>query len=1390
MARIFLDSDETDVLGRTPNTIIGTNDAETVNLSANAQATFDASFNRGGDTIFIDGDSDLYNANLVGGSNLRLTSSNGANILIPIGAGINIVFSDGIEQDLGFNDDGSVTLGETDIPLDGSTVTIGDGTGSTGETTNLIVGQDDVTGTGGDDLFRARVVQNQLGAQTNTLGSGDMIDGGAGRDTLIANIQDASPLNAGPTGSIAPETVSVEVAYFNADANYADAEDGNEFDFDYEVEVNAEDMWGLEDIGSLQSDASLKVYNVTTLTNSGDYDDRRATESITVTMDHTGNGNAVLPAADMTVLFDQDYLIANPPAAQNSSLTLQLLDIDNQIINNQPLLTNPFDTLRFSVDGEIFTLAFDGRSELSGAAAYQEIADSINNSLANAGLGDLNAVVTSEFTVVDPDATPGGPADGFNIVITNSGSGVLAAVGFIASGVIPPNTDYQKEVFPTPPEQINELITVDIVLEKVGRVSDADDIDLGIGGGALTVGGMATNYANVLGQGGQGIEQFDITVRGDSTEPSSLASLQSTNNSLEEVYVQSQAGSEADLVIGNVETFEVANGAFQTAYGTGGEANVFDVTTVRNNALKDVLIFDSTGNNDQGVGAFVNDITLHAYFSDEVLEKYLDVTDSQPDAGDDDQDAIYTLGAGDDTLNVNISQSNFVSLGSATRDDFSFTAFTGAGDDLVQIQLGDGFNADGDIGRPGDPVVDAWYQNHVLSENLTIVTGDGDDKVETWGASAADIVLGAGDDVAITDDSGTVEFFDPEFADEDAIQSAYNATWVFNTEADGSSILDPISQSAAAITNVANLTLTVSFQGIEKTVNVGTTVGAANGATVTDLTINQAIKDAVNNDPILSELLVAEDGPGRTLFVRSIVDGQNEVTDFTVNLGVSGPLTGAQLAVGSPATLLGGLSAAQLGLLGLTVTGTGAGAVGTFTGDRYDPEFATLVGGVMDGNDSFQVNNDQVEGGAGNDLIVLSSSFGSVETIDINGAFDNDTILNFTATIAGEATPEVQTFTFTGDSEGEGTFTLSALGFTTEEIAFDDDDSDTPAGDLSPTTEEELAQAAFDALTAAVGGAGTVVLDGSTVTVTSNNDGANEENASVVQAGGEEVQNIEFFGADTDVVAGDTFTVFFGGVGAPGGVSYTVTADDVASADPIIDRIAQGLADSFNDVAAGSAVAAGPILELTNVTSGNVPSAAVVTSSDIDYVVTTEVEGTSPGFTIAATSIDGIEPSIGYDIFDVETVLNGAVTFVDNDQQVDGAEAVSIAGIVAGVRGVAIIDTVEADDYAFDASSTTALARIQEIAREADTGTQAAAQNGLVITVNADNVGTFYLVSDGTAAGDATVTQLGSVELGQYDLAGKEAIGNWDAMSIVNFDPLTTAELIQTFDAQAFNTPI
>ena len=868
--------------------------------------------------------------------------------------------------------------------------------GGSVSTTSLKVSQDNLVGTTADDTFRARVVQNNDGFQTNTLGSGDSIDGRAGAsDTLDAWVQDASPLGSGPGSSILPETTSVEYAHFRA-LSVANLLDGInvedlpqlftdvikdfipflDLDLIYGprtgVEINASDMFGLKEIGSVRSDDSLTVYNLTTLASDGET--VRNTEAVAIIMDHTGNNNAIDPESDLTELFDRDYLLCDAPITTGATLEFEMMDLDaaillqsgavalgglypatfqsatNTLPDNKtvdgPLDEIPYSTLSIDVGGNVAELSLldaGGNYPVN----YIQLLNNLKASLAanpfTNGVFDgtvVTADFNGQFTANDTDVNPGGSAQGSKILLTNTTTdSLLTNAEFLADRDVPGDKDYHLEVREGLGIPEDCKITVNITLEKVGRGGD---------GGELTVGGMTPDLVNFLDQDSldgiaelpRGVEQFNVYVVGTADQPSSLANLRSTDNTLRCIIIKDEGDSEASLTIGNRNT-NYSDGFFDSL--VDGIDNVLgnipiigdldlddcNVSSVKNNAIKDVLVFDAS--------AFDNDTEIHAFFSDETVAKYLDLTDTADNEAADDQVAMYNFGNGNNILNVNISQTNMAVEGSITRGDFIFSAATTGGDDLIQIQLGNGQGSldyttteepNGVIEQfDGVAIAQDWYHNHVINgykqgvqSNLLIDAGSGNDKVETWGSTAAYVQLGSGRDVYFADNSGY---------DTNDGQMRYNcsrATWVFNTlsslEANGGyeyeDDIDDLASARAAQVPGVSFKLTVSFQNIEVTV----VVGSATGNVVNDTHIVQAIKNAINNDPVLSELLVAEDGPGRTLVVRSLIDG--EMMDGDSRLGFDDLVVSLSANTAPGTTTIGTLTATQttaLALLGFTATG-------------------------------------------------------------------------------------------------------------------------------------------------------------------------------------------------------------------------------------------------------------------------------------------------------------------------------------------------------------------------------------------------------------------------------------------------------------------------------------
>lgn len=96
MARLILQSGDGagDIGNSAVVDVIGTNAAETINVSANGRGTFDGSFTRGNDIIDIDGNAANYSIRQTGPNQIVITNAAGANLIIPVGTGVTIKFND------------------------------------------------------------------------------------------------------------------------------------------------------------------------------------------------------------------------------------------------------------------------------------------------------------------------------------------------------------------------------------------------------------------------------------------------------------------------------------------------------------------------------------------------------------------------------------------------------------------------------------------------------------------------------------------------------------------------------------------------------------------------------------------------------------------------------------------------------------------------------------------------------------------------------------------------------------------------------------------------------------------------------------------------------------------------------------------------------------------------------------------------------------------------------------------------------------------------------------------------------------------------------------------------------------------------------------------------
>jgi hypothetical protein len=244
--------------------------------------------------------------------------------------------------------------------------------------------------------------------------------------------------------------------------------------------------------------------------------------------------------------------------------------------------------------------------------------------------------------------------------------------------------------------------------------------------------------------------------------------------------------------------------------------------------------------------------------------------------------------------------------------------------------------------------------------------------------------------------------------------------------------------------------LTVTFKDLTATVDVPNT-----GFKTTDLQINQAIKDAINNNVVLNKLISAADGPANTLVITSLIDGVMSNANLGVSLtlpALSGivDVAGAAAAYGTASTPEAVLAAMQTALTAFNTKG-----------DYVDQlaETGAFGGNVeVTGAASVTTSDNTITPGEGNDVIVLGTTVGSDALLSSNdrvvysGTFGNDTIVHFKA---GAATA------------GGDVLVLSALGGSILGTAFNVNNSINVADETTANdTAAEVAALFTDSATA------------------------------------------------------------------------------------------------------------------------------------------------------------------------------------------------------------------------------------------------------------------------------------------------------------------------------------
>ncbi|WP_044411473.1 beta strand repeat-containing protein [Thiomicrospira microaerophila] len=774
----------------------------------------------------------------------------------------------------------------------------------------LTTGRDVLTGKDGqDNVFTADLVHN-----ANTFQSGDVINGGDQTDTLNITLGNASAF------AIRAETNSVEIVNVISQSNNA----GNNGDNDpagagannNNNVIDAELMSGVQQWWNNSSRSDLTIEDV-----------RSNSHETTIGWKDTDSGNT-----DYRVYFDKEYITSVGQVSTGNSITIKMANVLNVAKLQNPI--DGFASFTFNVGETTVTV------DTSEATSYADVVTATNAAITAAGITGVTAatgvaeqaVFSAAITDGATSYTVGQSAGTFTpIVITSTGatlaSGTITESGTAVSGNV------VKTMGATPQQQLNALTSTNIVLDNVGRGSDAGD---------LVIGNMSTANS-------QGIQQFNVTVE----KSSWINSINTTNNSLMVMNVENGTA-KGDLRIDTAMT---------------------DVRVVDGRSMEGDMNF---GVNLLSVAPPVAPALLNLNAAGTVgsVAKYLNLTDTANDPAADNStpaynnvfstDFAYATGSGNDTITLNVDN------GLTGREDFRLDVNAGNGNNTVTVNTGN-----------------ISLATTALHNNLAITTGTGNDTVTVTGQGKFVINTGAGDDFIYVNNNAAVNL----------------GTWTVGAE-----IIGAAPAFATQVLYKANLT--VNFAGFESVVEVPT--GA--NFVATQFHVNQAIKKAIADSPVLSQLLSAQDGTGNALVIESLVGGSNQ-------LGIS---------IGAPQVPVAGTADATAVAAGVAQPGVTLGAAQVVQA----PDVGTS-------SNNLTVNQSVINAGSGNDVIVLSSHTAVTgNTIKFDGQIGTVSIVNFfdagVTTGAAVLGNHILDFTSYGTTVGavnENVFTTGAVDFADNKVS-------------------------------------------------------------------------------------------------------------------------------------------------------------------------------------------------------------------------------------------------------------------------------------------------------------------------------------------------------------------
>jgi hypothetical protein len=851
-----------------------------------------------------------------------------------------------------------------------------------GQTYDLGTGIENLTGTAFNDVFLARSALN-----SNTLQDSDKINGGAGTDTLIADL-------VANTGGVAitPVMTGIETVVLRSQSSISDPTNGNNLNT-HTVQIDAQRSLAVDNMNTVTAESGVTWWESNNSRSDVIIEDVRIgnlnkTSDVTIAFVESDPGNV-----DFGVYFDQHSL--RNTGSNNSTITIKLMDTGaaagyNGADTTKPLLNNPYDTFKFLIGGVQYELKLNpagSTTVASSADTYPQLLAAIQAALVGTG---VTAALGATFTI--PDPLTGNNVTGTSIVLTGSGASIstndLSGWYNTLQAPVPADANIYNK-FEKDSTSTTELVTSKVVLDDVGRGSTGGDLVIG----GLSVGETSTS---------RGVERFEIEVR----DNSKLQTINSTNNALREVTIVSGATSKTNQTDGAYST-TVLNEGDLTVWGNAKNSAGVDQGVTGNNqnmdganegatvahqgafavGFTDVRLIDAS--------AFKGKLAFTAAITQDSITKYVNLADTQSSPTGDVANAgntnfnipganfDYIGGNDNDTMVVSIDSLVAASRTLSGRHDFTIALKGNDGNDTITTNI-------------GGLETDAWYADQKQNANITIDGGSGNDRITTTGAGDVIINAGTGDDVVFADNSGVV-----------------GAVWNINAVGAAPDQSD-LKTNGAVKGFLFNGQLTVAFSGAGAAgLGGGVTAGAADSIKaaytngfekvvtiptgdnygVTQLHINQAIKDAINNDAVLKELLSATDGPANTLVITSKIDGAFNANDLRITISAA-DLTG--LSVNDQATALTAYKVYAKDSTAVIANAQAAAAATVVAANDVTGMDDTPVLAANGAISTAIGSDNKIDLGTGSDLVVLGTGANSNDTLVFTGYdLGKKTVVNF-----------------------------------------------------------------------------------------------------------------------------------------------------------------------------------------------------------------------------------------------------------------------------------------------------------------------------------------------------------------------------------------------------------